>query len=133
MYKSISIITLLLITGCTSTTGIYTLKATQTRCEKASEQFLNIFECTKLQLNEIQQNQQNPEVTQSAKLYLLKGEQLKEKVLKNEVTDLDAKNEWQKLYVELDNKIREFQQRAIARSRFRMRYGCMRPTRFGCW
>lgn len=135
MYKHIFITLLLslLLAGCASSTGIYTLKANQTKCEQQSDQFLTIFECTKQELQTLQQTKQNPEVTQSAELYLLKGEQLKEKVLNDEMSNLDAKFEWQKLYVELDDKIREFQQRAMMRSRFGMRYGCMWPTRFGCW
>lgn len=133
MHKYLILVLFTILTGCASSTGIYTLKANQSQCEQQSDEFLTIFECTKAQLKTLQQNKQDAQVTQSAELYLLKGEQLKEKVLNDEMTNLDAKYEWQKLYVELDDKIRAFQQRAMIRNRFGMRYGCMWPTRFGCW
>ncbi len=134
----ITSLTLLLVTACASSTGIYKVKSSQSICEQQSEQFLEIFECTKDQVAAIQAKPEvDKSLTQSAELYLLKGEQLKEKVLNKDMTNLDAKFEWQKLYVELDENIREFQQRAAIRSRvgigFGAGYRCMWPYRMGCW
>lgn len=112
----------LLLSACASTTGIYSLKDNQNKCEQNATQFTTIFECTKQRL----QADTSKPLSESAELYILKGEQLKEKVAKNEMTDLDAKFEWQKLYVELHNKHREFQQNAF-RSRWQIGYGWRSP------
>lgn len=134
MKNTILLLAALSITGCASST-IYSLKASQNHCENQSDKFVEIFACTKQQL-QAQSTEHQKEISESARLYLLKGEQLNQKVTNNEMTDLDAKYEWQKLYVELYNRNREIRQ-----ADFRGRgaagwgwggYGCW-GSRFGCW
>ncbi len=128
------LLAVLAMTGCASST-IYSLKANQNHCETQSDKFIEIFKCTKQQL-QAQSADQQKDISESARLYLLKGEQLSQKVANNKMSDLDAKFEWQKLYVELYNRNREIRQ-----ANFRGPgaagwgwggYGCW-GSRFGCW
>lgn len=134
MKKIFLLFAVLVLTGCASST-IYSLKANQNRCEQQSEQFIEVYECTKQQL-QAQSSERQADMSESARLYLLKGEQLKDQVLKNKISDLDAKYEWQKLYVELYNRHREIQQATFRGPRPAgwgwAGYGCW-GSRFGCW
>lgn len=134
MKKAFVILTVLLLTGCASST-LYSLKADQRRCEAKSDKFVEIFECTKQQM-QAQTNNNPDEMSESARLYLLKGEQLNEQVAENKISDLDAKFEWQKLYVELYNRNREINQAGFRGPRAAgwgwAGYGCW-GSRFGCW
>jgi hypothetical protein len=81
------------LTGC-ATTGT----EMQAECEAKYREFPDIFQCTYDAVAA-----RNPKILQDsrAKLYLLRGEQLALAVVKQKMTSLDAKVEWQKLYVEL--------------------------------
>lgn len=81
------------LAGC-ATTGT----EMQAECEVKYREFPDIFQCTYDAVAS-----RNPRILQDsrAKLYLLRGEQLALAVVKQQMTSLDAKVEWQKLYVEL--------------------------------
>lgn len=83
----------MLITGCA------TVGKKQADCENQSSKFSEIVTCTKDAFANDARVKNNPDF----KLYILKGQQLAEKVESKEITDLDAKVEWQNLYVDLKN------------------------------
>ncbi len=91
--KSLLVISLLLIlTGCA------TVGKQQGLCEKQYSSFADIVRCTKQSLLAVRPNVINdPEI----KLYFLKGDELSEKVNKGEISEVEAKVEWQALYVKL--------------------------------
>lgn len=134
MKNAFVLLAVLFLSGCASS-SLYSLKADQTRCEATSDKFVEVFECTKQQVQAQSNNNQN-EMTESARLYLLKGEQLNQQVADNKISDLDAKFEWQKLYVELYNRNREISQASFRGPRGAgwgwAGYGCW-GSRFGCW
>jgi hypothetical protein len=80
-----------LLTGC-ATTGT----EMQAECEAKHREFPEMFQCTYDAIAS-----RNPRIMQDsrAKLYLLRGEQLALAVAKHQITNLDAKVEWQKLFV----------------------------------
>lgn len=88
------IITSFVLTGCA------TVEKRQLACEEQSNKFVDIFTCTKNSIASDIRLNKNAEV----KLYLLKGEQLLEQLTSGKITELDAKTEWQKLFVELKGK-----------------------------
>jgi len=69
----------------------------QAACEEQYNKFVDIFACTKNALADDKRLQKDPRT----KLYLLKGEQLAEQLQNGKITEIDAKTEWQKLFVEL--------------------------------
>lgn len=77
--------------------GCVTVGAKQSECEQKYSSFAQIVSCTKLAFANDSRASRNSEV----KLYFLKGDQLVEKVNKGEISELDAKTEWQALYVQL--------------------------------
>ncbi len=90
----IIVITLVTLTGCA------TVEKRQLACEEQSNKFVDIFTCTKNSIaTDIRLNKSS-----EVKLYLLKGEQLLEQLTSGKITELDAKTEWQKLFVELKGK-----------------------------
>ena len=91
--KNIYIILFLLMTGCAS------VGKKQAECENQYSELSEIVSCTKQSFANNARAQNNA----NYKLYILKGEQLAEKVKSKEITNLDAKVEWQRLYVELKN------------------------------
>ena len=82
-----------LLTGC-ATTGT----EMQAECETKHREFPEMFQCTYEAIAS-----RNPRIMQDsrAKLYLLRGEQLALAVANQQRTNLDAKVEWQRLFVEL--------------------------------
>jgi hypothetical protein len=70
----------------------------QAECEAKYHEFPDAFQCTYDAVTS-----RNPRILQDsrAKLYLLRGEQLALVVVNQQLTSLDAKVEWQKLYVDL--------------------------------
>ncbi len=70
----------------------------QAECEAKHRDFPAIFQCTYDAVV-----QRNPRILEDsrAKLYLLRGEQLAVAVLQQGMSSLDARVEWQRLYVEL--------------------------------
>jgi hypothetical protein len=82
-----------LIAGCAS------VGKKQAECENQYSVFSEVVLCTKQAFA----NDARAKNSADFKLYILKGEQLAEKVKSREITDLDAKVEWQRLYVNLKN------------------------------
>ena len=88
-------------------TGCATIGAKQSACEQKYSSFEKIVNCTKKSVSsDLQTN------NAMVKLYFLKGDQLVEKVKKGEMSELDARTEWQTLYVQLQamedsNKIKQ--------------------------
>lgn len=70
----------------------------QSECETVNRNFPDIYNCT---FNEI--TKRNPGILSDprAKLYLLRGEQLAVEVSSGRISTVDAKVEWQRLYVGL--------------------------------
>ena len=69
----------------------------QSGCEAMHESFSKMFYCTQQKMNQDEAMRNYAPM----KLYLLKGEQLVSKINKGDITDIDAKVEWQELYVRL--------------------------------
>lgn len=89
--RKLIIVAILLMTGCAN---IGTKQAT---CEQQYEKFSQIVSCTKVAIDENKQWKNDAE----AKYYVLRGEQLIEDINSGKITELGARAEWQKLYVEL--------------------------------
>jgi hypothetical protein len=70
----------------------------QVECEARFDKFPDIYRCTHDAVVA-----RNPAILQDAraKLYLLRGEQLAQEVDAGQRSNIDAKVEWQRLYVEL--------------------------------
>jgi hypothetical protein len=85
----------LLISSCS--TGykepVENIESTQDICEQTHSQFVEIYECLKSDLSLVK----NDEI----ELYLLKGEQLKEKLDLGKMTEADARYEWKKLLYDI--------------------------------
>jgi uncharacterized protein YceK len=79
--------------------GCATIGQKQATCESQFAEFADVVSCTK------QATASDPRAKTHAgyKLYILKGEQLAQQVKDKQISDLDARVEWQKLYVELKN------------------------------
>lgn len=84
---------------CVLITGCATVGKKQAECENQYSAFSEIVTCTKEAFAKNARAKNNADF----KLYILKGEQLAEQVKFKEITDLDAKVEWQRLYVDLKN------------------------------
>lgn len=92
MRFSIPLVCLTVLAGCATGTQM------QAECEGRFNHFPDIFQCTKDSIA-----QRNPRIMQDAraKMYLLRGEQLVQSVVEGKMSSLDARVEWQKLYVQL--------------------------------
>ncbi|MDO8597907.1 MAG: hypothetical protein Q7R45_14955 [Sulfuricaulis sp.] len=83
----------LVLASCTTVGQI------QASCEATSKTFLALADCLKVAIadSDSSRMKNSPEV----KLYLLKAEQLSQRVRNNEMSDLDARVELQTLYVNI--------------------------------
>lgn len=96
-----------LTAGMTSTLVLAGCAATGTQiqadCERSHAAFPDVVACTRGTIAA-----KNPGITQDAraKLYLLKGEQLAQEVSAGRMSDIQARAEWQRLYVELQTAAR---------------------------
>lgn len=108
----------LLATGCATTT----VGDNQAECENHYSAFAEIVACTK----ESFANDSTAKNDANFKLYILKGDQLAEKVRSKEISDLDAKVEWQKLYIELKNSEEKEEAAAAAK------YNAIKPRQTVC-
>jgi hypothetical protein len=99
---------LILIASLLFVTSCATVEKRQVACEEQFNNFADIFSCTKSSIASDVRLNKKAEV----KLYLLKGEQLVEQLKNGKISEIDAKTEWQKLFVEL--KQSEDRQRASA-------------------
>lgn len=85
-----------LVTGCATP-----IAKKQGACEDKFTVFADVVKCTKETfMSDPNARVKDPKV----KLYFLKGDQLVEKLQKGEITELDARTEWQNLFVELSGK-----------------------------
>jgi len=84
-----------------SLAGCATVGRLQASCEKTSTTFPELAACLNTSIAESGSSrmQNNPEV----KLYVLKAEQLSQRVKNNEMSDIDARVELQTMYVNLKN------------------------------
>lgn len=102
--------------GCATVVGVGYL---QTECESKTKTFPEMANCLKLSIETHPRCGRLPATAtptsktcfnsspndSSVKLYLLKAEQLSQGVQKKEISDLDARVELQKLYVEWNHRI----------------------------
>lgn len=81
----------------------------QSLCEAQFTKFSDVVSCTKNHFV------RDPRAKDNAafKLYILKGEQLAQMIEQGKLTELDARVEWQELYLTLKNKEGEAAQRAF--------------------
>ena len=103
-------------------TGCATVGKKQAECETQYSKFSEIVACTEKSFANDARVKNNPDF----KLYILKGQQLAEKVESKEITDLDARVEWQNLYVELKNHQDKKSSAAAAR------YNATKPRQTVC-
>lgn len=85
------LIVMLFLTGCA------TVGQRQGKCESQHEKFEDVVECTRAA------SKSDPRIKNHAgyKLYFLKGDQLSQQIINNEISELDARVEWQNLYVQI--------------------------------
>lgn len=81
----------LLISGCAS------VGMKQSECELQYTAFEDIYTCTKTATASDLRTKTN----QGYKMYMLKGEQLSQQVREKKISDLDARVEWQNLFIQL--------------------------------
>jgi hypothetical protein len=91
MKKIITVGLVLILTGC-----VTPITKKQEACENQFTAFADIVSCTKESFKKVKDSR--------VKLYFLKGDQLVEKLKKGEITELDAKTEWQSLLVQLQSR-----------------------------
>jgi hypothetical protein len=77
--------------------GCANIGTKQAACEQQYEKFSEIVSCTKVAVAENRKWKNDA----SAKYYVLRGEQLVEDMNSGKITELSARTEWQKLFVEL--------------------------------
>ena len=94
LLKLSSVLLAVALTGCAPTKM---LSIKQTDCEKQFTRFEDVVSCTK----DAYINDGMARENEQTKLYFLKGDQLVQKVKKGEITELDARTEWQSLYVDM--------------------------------
>ena len=98
----IGILTVLL-TACASVGQV------QGECEAIYSKFKDIYNCSKPKLLEVfkwEKIDQTPDY-QMLKLYLLEGEVLSEQIDKGEISEIEAKVKWQRLYLDLGSRGRD--------------------------
>ena len=95
-FIALTFLFLFFLVGCATSMG-----KKQLACEEQYSSFEQVVSCTKDSFMKDKFAKVNDP---SVKLYFLKGDQLVEKLNKKEITEIDARTEWQKLYVELKNQ-----------------------------
>ena len=117
--------TLALLLPCALLASCTTVGMMQASCEKTSSTFPELAACLKEAIassgNSLMQN--SPEV----KLYMLKAEQLSQRVQHQEISDIDARVELQTMYVNLKN------QEDATRARAAAAYNANRPKTTNCY
>ena len=97
--------------------------AKQGICEKQYTHFPDIVKCTKeVYSSSTFARNNDPQV----KLYFLKGDELSEKVQNKQITDLEARTQWQALYVQLGAQTNAESSAAISN------YNAIRPRQTYC-
>ena len=90
--------------------GAHQLEKKQAECESKFTAFSDIYLCTKQAFA----NNDRAQSDANFKLYILTGEQLAESVRLNRLTDLEAKIEWQKLFLKLQRDERNTSSAGLA-------------------
>jgi len=93
----------------TALTSCATVEQKQATCESSYKEFSEVVSCTKKSMAQDIRMKSSSE----GKLYILRGEQLAEKVKLGQMTELDARAEWQSLYVQLKANETQETNRAI--------------------
>lgn len=107
---------------CVLLTSCATVSQMQTKCEEQYTKFREVVNCTEQQISADVRGKKS----QEAKLYILKGKSLADKVDAGELSDTDARLEWQTLFVELKGKESQESTNAAAR------YKAYKPTTTHC-
>ena len=94
MKKLLTLGLVLLLTGC-APTKMMSIK--QTSCESQFSKFEDVVSCTK----EAYKNDGMARENDNTKLYFLKGDQLVQKLKKGDITEADARAEWQQTLVDM--------------------------------
>jgi hypothetical protein len=113
-----------LIAGCAAPVKVSTI---QEKCEAQYPQFPDIVKCTRTNLLSAYPASASDA---SAKLYFLKGEELSEKLAKGQITNIQAKTQWQELFVQL--KTAEDTGNANASANSINTYNAIRPKQTTC-
>jgi hypothetical protein len=116
---------LILAVFCASVTACTTVGKMQASCEKTSATFPELTVCLKQSIEANGSNRMQSDA--SVKLYLLKADQLSQRVQNKEISDLDARVELQTLYVNL--KANENAEQAAGAAA----YNANRPRRTNCY
>lgn len=77
--------------------GCATVGSYQAECEQKNTEFKNIVQCLKISTSSDSRMINNPKI----KLYLLKADQLNQKIENKEISEIDAKLELQEYYLKL--------------------------------
>ena len=94
MRISLVLITALLMVGC-APAKMMSIK--QSSCESQFTRFEDVVSCTK----EAYKNDGMARENDNTKLYFLKGDQLVQKLKKGDITEADARAEWQQTLVDM--------------------------------
>jgi len=94
MKKLLTVVAVLLLTGC-APAKMMSMK--QTSCENQFSRFEDVVSCTK----EAYKNDGMARENDKTKLYFLKGDQLVQKLKKGDITEADARAEWQQTLVDM--------------------------------
>jgi uncharacterized lipoprotein YajG len=113
---------LLISLGALMMTGCANIGTKQSACEQQYEKFAEIVSCTKGAIDENRKWKNDAQ----AKYYVLRGEQLVEEIRGGKITELDARTEWQKLFVELK------QNEEMAGGARAAAYNATRPRQTNC-
>ena len=97
MKKLLTLGLVLFLTGC-APTKMMSMK--QNSCESQFSKFEDVVSCTKEAYKKDGMARENGDT----KLYFLKGDQLVQKLKNGEITEIDARTEWQSMYVDLKHK-----------------------------
>ena len=107
-----------LISGCATP-----IMKKQSACEEQFSKFADVVSCTKETfMADPMARTKDPKV----KLYFLKADLLVEKVKSGEISELEARTEWQNLFVELGGKVNAESAAAAAA------YNATRPRQTNC-
>ena len=94
MKKLLTVSAILLLTGC-APAQMMSIK--QTSCESQFTRFEDVVSCTK----EAYKNDGMARENENTKLYFLKGDQLVQKLKNGDITEADARADWQQTLVDM--------------------------------
>ena len=118
MKKLLTLGLVLFLTGCATP-----IMKKQSACEEQFSKFAEVVSCTKdTFMADPMARTKDPKV----KLYFLKADLLVEKVKTGEISELEARTEWQNIYVELGGRVNAEAAAAAAA------YNASRPRQTNC-